>query len=185
MRVSVSRLGRNLFQPGRVQPGCAQRATVPRRLAVATVVASLVVGFSGGANADSSAAPLVNFKVTGDEIRSPLTSKPGDPVAGRTIVLDRKLGNCLSCHAFPLKADDQGNVGPDLHGVGSRLKPAELRLRVVNMKVLDPQTIMPAYYRIDGLHDVGKAFVGKPILDGQQVEDLVAFLATLKTGVSR
>ncbi|GAC1404982.1 MAG: hypothetical protein NVSMB64_09040 [Candidatus Velthaea sp.] len=157
-----------------------------RSLVVTTVITSLVLGFAGTAIADPPAgAPLVSFKVTGDEIRLPLTSKPGDPVAGRAIVLDRKLGNCLSCHAFPIKADDQGNVGPDLHGVGSRLKPAELRLRIVNMKVLDPQTIMPAYYRIDGLHDVGKAFIGKPILDGQQVEDLVAFLATLKTGVSR
>ncbi|GAC1403038.1 MAG: sulfur oxidation c-type cytochrome SoxX [Candidatus Velthaea sp.] len=167
-------------------PYADRKTGLPRLPVLTTVAFWIVLSCGGGAVAEPAAdGPLVTFKVTGDEIRMPLTSKPGDPVAGRTIVLDRKLGNCLSCHAFPIKADDQGNVGPDLHGVGSRLKPAELRLRVVNMKLLDPQTIMPAYYRVDGLHDVGKAFVGKPILDGQQVEDLVAFLATLKTGVSR
>lgn len=126
--------------------------------------------------------PMVHVRITGDEIRMPLTTVRGDAAAGRAVVLDRKLGNCLGCHAFPLKAEDQGNVGPDLHGVGSRLKPAQFRLRLVNMKVLDPQTIMPAYYRVDGLHDVGKAFVGKTILTAQQVEDVVAYLATLKTG---
>jgi sulfur-oxidizing protein SoxX len=177
----VSVLRKN-FLASRVRLGVG----LPRLSYVFTIGAVLLVAFarSAGADApvDSTLAPL---KVTGDEIRTPLTATAGDPIAGRAVVEDRKLGNCLSCHAFPLKAEDQGNVGPDLHGVGSRLKPAQLRLRIVNTKLIDPQTIMPAYYRTAGLHDVGAAFVGKTILDAQQVEDVVAFLASLKTGVTR
>ena len=132
------------------------------------------------------APALPPYRVVGDAIPTPLTAQPGDAAEGRKVVEDRRLGNCLSCHAFPIAAEDPGNIGPDLRGVGARLTPAQLRLRVVNMKVLDPQTIMPAYYRVTGLHDVGKGFAGKPILTAQQVEDLVAFLASIKsTGGSR
>ena len=137
--------------------------------------------------AEPAAEPaLAAYRVVGDAIPTSLTGRPGDPAEGRKVVEDRKLGNCLSCHAFPFAAEDPGNIGPDLHGVGARLSPAQLRLRVVNMKLLDPQTIMPAYYRVAGLHDVGKAFAAKPILTAQQVEDLVAFLASTKSmGASR
>ncbi|BDE06172.1 hypothetical protein WPS_14480 [Vulcanimicrobium alpinum] len=135
---------------------------------------------------DTTPAPIVSYRVVADGVPESLTGRPGDPVEGRKVVEDRKLGNCLSCHAFPFAAEDPGNIGPDLQGVGARLSPAELRLRVVNMKVLDPQTIMPAYYRVAGLRDVGKAFGGKPILTAQQVEDVVAFLASTKsTGAKR
>ena len=144
----------------------------------AGAVASLAP-FSGLGAAVEPVPAILHYNVVGDAIPAPLTSRPGDAAEGRKVVEDRKLGNCLSCHSLPLAAADPGNVGPDLRGVGSRYKPAQLRLRVVNMKVLDPQTIMPAYYRVDGLHDVGKAFAGKTILDAQQVEDLVAYLATL------
>ena len=153
-----------------------------------TAAAAAVIAFLplSGAAEDAPAPPLVKFAVVSDGIPAPLTTQPGDPVAGRKVVEDRKLGNCLSCHAFPLDAPDQGNVGPDLHGVGARLTRAELRLRVVNMKLIDPQTIMPAYYRVDGLHDVGTAFAGRTILTAQQIEDLVAFLATINsTGAPR
>ena len=135
---------------------------------------------------DAAQALMIPYRVVADGIPVALTGRPGDPAEGRKVVEDRKLGNCLSCHAFPFAAEDPGNIGPDLHGVGARLSPAELRLRVVNMKVLDPQTIMPAYYRVAGLRDVGKAFGGKPILTAQQVEDVVAFLASTKsTGATR
>ncbi|GAC1418549.1 MAG: hypothetical protein NVSMB64_28200 [Candidatus Velthaea sp.] len=136
--------------------------------------------------APTAVPTLTPYRVVGDTIPSSLTGRPGDAAEGRKIVEERRLGNCLSCHAFPIPAEDQGNIGPDLHGVGARLSPAQLRLRVVNMKVLDPQTIMPAYYRVAGLRDVGKSFAGKPILTAQQVEDLVAFLVTAKSpGASR
>ena len=153
--------------------------------ALGAFAAAMLLVLPGIGSADEPPAPPAHYRVAGDMIPMPLTARAGDPAEGRKIVEDRKLGNCLSCHAFPLAAADQGNVGPDLHGVGSRYKPAQLRLRVVNMKVLDPQTIMPAYYRVDGLRDVGRAFAGKPILDAQQVEDLVAYLATLTKERSR
>ena len=141
----------------------------------------------GRALAEPTVEPaIVPYRVVGDAIPVSLTGRPGDAAEGRKVVEDRKLGNCLSCHSLPIGAEDPGNIGPDLRGVGTRLSPAQLRLRVVNMKVLDPQTIMPAYYRVAGLHDVGKSFAGKPILGAQQVEDLVAFLAGIKsTGGSR
>lgn len=150
----------------------------------ATVAAIAVLALpSGGALADDAAGKnLVSFRVVGDAIPAPLTTTPGDPAAGLRVIEDRKLGNCLGCHNMPIKgAADPGNVGPDLHGVGSLLKPGQLRLRLVNMKRVDPTTIMPAYYRVDGLHDVGKAFLDKPILDAQQIEDVVAFLSTFTT----
>lgn len=149
-------------------------------LAAGLFAAPLAVAATGP---DSGLPP---FTITGDGIPQPLTLEPGTAAAGKRVIEDRKLGNCLSCHAMALPDEDQGNIGPDLHTVGSRLKPAQLRLRVVNMKVVDPRTIMPAYYRVDGLHDVSKAFVGKPILTAQQIEDVVAFLATsTTTGASR
>ena len=138
------------------------------------------------APAGTPQAALVEYRVVGDGIPASLTGNAGDPLAGRKVIEDRKLGNCLSCHAFPFSADDPGNIGPDLRGVVGRMTPAQFRLRLVNMKVLDPQTIMPAYYRIAGLRDVSKSFAGKPILTAQQVEDVVAFLAsTTSTGANR
>lgn len=153
------------------------------------ILSACVLGAAslGTAFAQTAAeSPLPAYHVQGDAIPLSLTGRPGDAAEGRKVVEDRKLGNCLSCHAFPIPAEDQGNIGPDLRDVGARLTPAQLRLRVVNMKVLDPQTIMPAYYRVAGLHDVSKAFAGKPILSAQQIEDLVAFLASIKpTGAIR
>ena len=152
----------------------------------------LAIGFAGvtqfgAAVAEPTREPALRpYQVVGDAIPSSLTGRPGDVAEGRKVVEDRKLGNCLSCHAFPFVAEDPGNIGPDLHGVGARLTAAQLRLRVVNMKVLDPQTIMPAYFRVAGLRDVAKPFADKPILTAQQVEDLVAFLVSTKSmGASR
>ncbi len=124
---------------------------------------------------------LVPYKIVGYAIPVSLTGKPGDPAAGQLVVTDRKLGNCLGCHSMPISSQaDQGNVGPDLHGVGKRYSIAQLRMRVVNMSALDPTTIMPSYYRVAGLRQVGKNFAGKPILSADQVEDVVAYLSTIK-----
>lgn len=141
----------------------------------------MLIAFASAHAAEVHDSGLVPYTVKGDAITTSLTGRPGDPAAGREVVIDRKLGNCLSCHALPLAEADQGNIGPDLHGVGARLSAAQLRLRVVNTKIIDPQTIMPAYYRADGLYGLTKALAGKPILTAQQVEDLVSYLATLKT----
>ena len=111
-----------------------------------------------------------------------LTGQPGNPARGRQIVENRQLSACLLCHAGPFPAPHlQGNVGPPLDGVGSRLTGAEIRLRLVNPAKLNPDTVMPSYSALDGLTRVGRAWTGKPVLTGQQIEDVVAFLATLRT----
>lgn len=145
-----------------------------------------IVAISGllllpSAGVPSRADELMKFTVVDDnEIRESLTGNPGNADEGRKIAANRGLGNCLACHTMPIKEDLQGDVGPDLKGVASRLKESELRLRLVNPKVLNPQTAMPAFYRVDGLNRVRKDLIGKPILSAQQIEDVVAYLLTLK-----
>jgi L-cysteine S-thiosulfotransferase len=112
---------------------------------------------------------------------APLTDQPGDPARGKEIVLDPARGNCLICHPMPIaEAEFQGDVGPDLAGVGSRYDAGELRLRVVDARRLNSTSVMPAYHRTDGLHRVLNEYRGKPILTSQEVEDVVAYLMTLK-----
>ena len=110
-----------------------------------------------------------------------LMQQPGAPDRGRQLVLDRDKGDCIICHAMPL-SDRQfhGTVGPPLDGVGSRSTASELRLRLVNPKTLNPQSIMPAYYKVKGLHRVLEPYRGKPLLTAQEIEEVVAYLLTLK-----
>lgn len=113
-------------------------------------------------------------------IPQPLTASPGDPARGREVAIDRRLGNCLACHAMPI--DEQpfhGEVGPPLYGVANRYDAGELRLRIADSKVVNPDSIMPAFHRVEGLHRVSSQFADKPILTAQQVEDVVAYLMTL------
>ena len=116
-----------------------------------------------------------------DSIPRSLTGQPGDAVHGRAIVANRTVGLCLLCHSgsFP-EERFQGNLAPSLAGAGSRSTPGQLRLRLVDAARLNPDTIMPSYYRVDGLVRVAKNFQGKTILTAQQIEDVVAYLATLK-----
>jgi len=96
-------------------------------------------------------------------------------------VASRQLGLCLLCHSGPFPEQRfQGTLAPDLRGVGARLSEAELRARIVNPERFNPETIMPAYFRSDGLTRVAPSFRGKTILSAAQIEDVVAFLATLK-----
>ena len=116
-----------------------------------------------------------------DAIDTPLTALPGDPARGREIVENRALSACLLCHAGPFPAPHlQGSIGPPLDGVGSRLSAAQIRLRLVDARKLNPDSVMPPYYVVDGLDRTGCAWQGKPILNAQQIEDVVAFLATLR-----
>jgi L-cysteine S-thiosulfotransferase len=113
----------------------------------------------------------------------PLTGKPGDPKEGVKAVTGRRLGNCLSCHEVSALRSEEfhGDVGPSLDGVAGRWDAAALRMIVVNAKmVFGPETVMPAFYRVEGLNRVRPEFAAKPILTAQQVEDVVAFLTTLK-----
>jgi len=131
---------------------------------------------------NAPADELVKFSVVdGSSIAASLTGKAGDSVKGREVAIHRQKGNCLACHALPVPEQPyHGEVGPDLNGVASRLSEGEIRLRIVNPKYANPGTIMPAFYRTEGLHMVAKKFVGKPMLTAEEVEDVVAYLMTLK-----
>ncbi len=127
------------------------------------------------------ATPPRAQQVVGAEIPAPLTDSPGNPGRGRELVRDAGNVTCLICHRMPFPDEpDQGLLGPDLAGVGSRLTPGELRLRLVDPKLLNADTIMPSYYRTQGLTRVGRAYAGRPIYSAQQIEDVVAFLSALK-----
>jgi L-cysteine S-thiosulfotransferase len=121
------------------------------------------------------------YTIVGDAIPDPLTGSRGDPARGRTIVVQRQTGLCLLCHSGPFPEERfQGTIAPDLAGAGSRSSEGQLRLRMVDSGRINPATIMPSYYRIDGLTRVAPAFRGKPVLTAEQIEDVVAFLVTLK-----
>jgi sulfur-oxidizing protein SoxX len=116
-----------------------------------------------------------------DSMPAPLTKEAGDAVRGRAIVANRQLGLCLLCHSGPLPEERfQGTLAPSLAGAGSRWDAGQLRLRIVDPARINPATIMPAYYRTDGLRRVPAALKGKPILSAQQIEDVVAYLQTLR-----
>ena len=121
----------------------------------------------------------MRYTVVGDAIPQPLTAEPGDAARGRKVVTNRDVGACLLCHAVPGERAS-GNIAPTLAGAGARLSAAQLRLRVVDSSRVNPNTPMPAYYRIEGLTQVAAAYRGRPVLSAQQVEDVVAYLATLK-----
>jgi len=133
------------------------------------------------AAAPAAAAQLSAYAVVGDAIPAPLGGAAGDAARGRAIVANRSVGLCLLCHSGPFPEERfQGNLAPDLRGAGARLTPGQLRLRIADPGRLNPGTIMPAYYRTEGLTRVAPAFQGKPVLTAAQIEDVVAFLATLR-----
>ena len=141
-----------------------------------------VIPVVGMAAAPVQATELAAYEIEDEiSIPKPLTAEAGDPVRGRAIATNRKKGNCLACHVLPIPEEQfHGETGPDLHGVGSRYDAGELRLRVVDPKVVNADTMMPAFYRSTGLHRVIKKFEGKTILTAQEVEDVIAYLMTLK-----
>ena len=111
----------------------------------------------------------------------PLTAVPGDAALGRAIVADRGRGLCLLCHSGPFPEERfQGNLAPSLAGAGARLDEAALRLRLVDSRRLNPDSIMPSYGRSEGLHRVAPALRGRTILSGQEIEDVIAFLLTMR-----
>lgn len=124
--------------------------------------------------------PLFIGKALGDEgIPASLTGAKGDPVRGRAIVANRQVGLCLLCHSGPFPEERfQGNLAPDLRSAG-RLTEAQIRQRIVDPSVANPQTIMPSYYKAGGTR-VAPSYAGKTILSAEQIEDVVAFLTTLK-----
>ena len=120
-------------------------------------------------------------QVVGDAIPASLTGQSGDAARGRAIVANRSVGLCLLCHSGPIAEERfQGDLAPSLAGAGSRWSEGQLRLRIADGARLNADTIMPPYYRTTGLHRVARNFAGKTILSAAQVEDVVAYLATLK-----
>jgi sulfur-oxidizing protein SoxX len=144
---------------------------------VGVVLAAAALGCTGG-RAEEALQP---YTIVGDGIPASLTGAKGDPARGKAIVLNRQVGLCLLCHSGPFPEERfQGNMAPDLKGAGSRWSEGELRLRLVDARKANPDTIMPPYYVVDGMNRVSRSFRGKPILTAEQIEDVVAYLATLK-----
>jgi len=140
------------------------------RFAVAFVAACCAAGAASGGGASAQ-----------DSIPASLTGAKGDPARGRAIVTNRQLGLCLLCHSGPFPEERfQGNLAPDLAGAGKRWSEGQLRLRIVDSSRINPATTMPSYHRTDGLTRVAPAWRGKPVLTADQIEDVVAFLTTLR-----
>jgi sulfur-oxidizing protein SoxX len=139
---------------------------------------AMFAAVAGCATAAPDAVPP--YRVDGDAIRDRLAPAAGDAARGKAVVVSRD-SNCLLCHAVPdTGVRYMGNVGASLAGVGARLTEGQLRLRIVDSMRLNRDTMMPSYYRIDGLNRVAGAWRGRPILTAQQVEDVVAYLLTLR-----
>jgi sulfur-oxidizing protein SoxX len=115
-----------------------------------------------------------------DEIPAPLTGARGDPARGRALVANRQAGLCLLCHSGPFPEERfQGDLAPDLRSA-ARLSEGEIRARIVDPRRANPDSIMPAYFRTDDLTRVAPALRGKTVLTAEQIEDIVAYLVTLK-----
>lgn len=137
-----------------------------------------VLLLAGPVAADGGAA----VEIASSGIAKSLTGKPGDAANGEKVFLNRKQGNCLACHQVTAlsKHPFHGEIGPSLDGVADRYSEAELRQQVVDPKTINPDTIMPSFFKKDGLHRVRKKFQGKTLLSAEQVEDIVAYLKTFK-----
>lgn len=125
-------------------------------------------------------APLP-YAVAGDAIERPLAGQVGDAARGAALMGDRHKSLCVLCHSGPFGPPQlQGTLAPDLTGIGDRLSPGQIRLRIVDMKALHPESLMPAYYRIADAPRVAAAWREKPLLTAGEIEDLVAYLSSLK-----
>jgi len=155
----------------------ARAASLPGAWAAACAAALV----SAGAHAQAEPDLRATYTVVGDGIPKPLTSDPPNVENGRRIVTERQTGLCVLCHSGPFpEARFQGDIAVNLAGTGARWSSAQLRLRLVDASRINPQTIMPSYYRTHGLQRVGWQWRGQPVLNAQQIEDVVAFLRTLR-----
>jgi L-cysteine S-thiosulfotransferase len=149
-------------------------------LARAALVSGALCGApsAGVAQAAPAQRPV---EVVGGRMPRPLTGNTGDPARGRELVLSRERANCIVCHAIPAPDEaSHGNLGPSLRGVANRFDQGQMRLRLVDARQLNASSIMPSYYRMDGLKRVAAAYAGKPVLSAQEIEDVLAFLMTLR-----
>lgn len=158
-------------------PSCRTRFKVGQHT-VKAILALAAVTLSA-AYADE---PYYPWRMENFAINAPLGGLKGDAQRGRQVVIDPHKGSCLTCHVMPIEEEEfHGNIGPSLIGVASRLNEGALRLRVVDEKQINPDTIMPGYYRHPkNFTLVMDEFEGKTFLSAQEVEDVVAYLLTLK-----
>jgi sulfur-oxidizing protein SoxX len=146
------------------------------------VASSDVVGARGASHTVLGPSGLA-YRIQGEGVPEPIAAA-GDPAQGQEIVYGREAA-CPLCHQLPARQAAQvppagGDIGPPLAGVGARLSVAQLRLRMIDSRAVNPETVMPAYFRTDGLVRVASAYAGRPVLQAEQIEHVVAFLATLK-----
>lgn len=150
---------------------------------------TLAVSLVGGTAMAGAVGPREVKFDDGGAVAMSLSGAPGDPAEGASVVGTKKKGNCVACHQVTALSDVpfQGEVGPSLDGVGDRYDEAQLRGILANAKMTFPDTVMPAFYKIDGFNRPSKGFTAKapegdlpPLLNAQQIEDVVAFLVTLK-----
>jgi len=128
-----------------------------------------------------AAGGVAPFTVTGDAIEAPLAGLSGDAARGAAAVRNRETANCLICHTIPDPSEPfMGEVGPPLAGVGSRLSAGQVRLRLVDATLVNPAAVMPPYHRVAGLLRVDERYRGRPVLSAQEIEDVVAYLMTLR-----
>jgi sulfur-oxidizing protein SoxX len=152
-----------------------------------TLMTIALIGAATGAAAAEIAPGEVSFE--DGAVAVSLTGTPGDPARGREVVGNKSLGNCVACHANSDMSDIpfHGEIGPMLDGAGERWSEAELRGIVANAKMMFPDSMMPSFYKVDGFTRPGNAYTGEaaddsfgPLLTAQQIEDVVAYLSTLK-----
>ena len=154
---------------------------VPAFAGMTRCVVPFVLIESCPGHAQQPVTPPSAITVAGDAIPAPLTTATPDAARGRAIVLDRAVGNCLICHQVPVPSEPfQGDIGPDLKDVGSRLNAGQIRLRLVDQSRLNPATMMPPLYRVHDLTRVAQRFKDAPVLTAAAIEDVVAYLVSLK-----
>lgn len=145
------------------------------------VMACVTVSIAAACSPDPGPRLASPAQIEGDAIPAALTGEMGDATRGLGVFTGRDEGHCVLCHAVDgLDAEFQGNVGPNLSGLGDRLTPAQIRLRIADAQSIWPETVMPSYYRVSGLNQVAPEYEGEPALSARQIEDLVAYLSSLK-----
>lgn len=143
----------------------------------ALVAALALLGLAG----PTAGQEVVTHVVVGDAVAAPLGGQVGLAERGARIVRNRETANCLICHTVPDRSETfMGEVGPPLAGVGSRLAPGQIRLRLIDPTLVNAEAVMPAYHRIAGLVHVDERWRGRPVLSAQEIEDVVAYLSALK-----